>query len=96
MKDNKEIEEILTAIKEDPYKIEHVDESLYKDREFVLAACKAAEATKEGCMDAWFPGGDYDEWGFPLLQYVDESLRKDREIVLAAVKQNGFKIDGFL
>ncbi|MDG2266648.1 MAG: hypothetical protein P8L91_06660 [Candidatus Marinimicrobia bacterium] len=26
MKDNKEIEEILTAIKEDPYKIEHVDE----------------------------------------------------------------------
>ena len=47
MKDNKDRDEVLAAVKEDflcrnPYKIEHVDESLLKDREFVLAACKAA------------------------------------------------------
>ena len=46
MKDNKDRDEVLAAIKENPYKIEHVDESLLNDREFVLAVCKAAEVAK--------------------------------------------------
>ena len=40
MKDNKDRDEVLAAVKEDGYALEDADESLKKDKEIVLAAVK--------------------------------------------------------
>ena len=40
MKDNKDRDEVLEAVKHDGYALEYADKSLQKDREIVLAAVK--------------------------------------------------------
>ena len=77
MKDRKKA---LATIKDDPYKIDNVDESLLNDREFVLEACKAV-------VDA--------ECRFEILQFANKSFREDKEVVLAAVKGDGQANLGF-
>ncbi|SVD82631.1 uncharacterized protein METZ01_LOCUS435485, partial [marine metagenome] len=42
MKDNKDRDEVMAAIKNDWYAFEDADESLKKDREFVLEVVKQA------------------------------------------------------
>jgi len=41
MKDNKDRNEVLAAVKQDGYALEYADESFLKDREIVLAAVQA-------------------------------------------------------
>ena len=40
MKDNKDRDEVMVAVKEDGLALEHADESLQKDKEIVMAAVK--------------------------------------------------------
>ncbi len=91
MKDNKDRDEVLAAVKEDGQALQYADESLKKDREIVMAAVKqngyaledADESLKkdrEIVLVALKNGG--------YLYCADESLQKDKEIVMAAVKQN--------
>jgi predicted RNA-binding protein (virulence factor B family) len=85
-------QEALEALKQNGFQLEHVDESLKKDREFVLEAVKnngyaleyADESLKndrEVVLEAVKNHGN-------ALHYADESFRKDREVVLEAVKSN--------
>ena len=93
MKDNKDREEVLAAVKQDGYALDDADESLKKDKEIVLAAIKengrALEYADESFKkDKEIVMAAVKQDGY-ALKYADESFRKDREIVIAAVKNSG-------
>ncbi|EFC44723.1 predicted protein [Naegleria gruberi] len=76
---------------------EYADESLKKDREFILKAVKqygyALEYADESLKkDREIVLKAVKQNGY-TLEYADESLKKDREIVLKAVKQNGYALE---
>ena len=92
-------EEALKIVKKDGFKFENLqfaDDSLKKDKEFVLEAVKLSgfksalqyadnslKKDREIVLEAV-----KQSMGF-ALQFADDSLRKDKKIVLEAVKQNG-------
>ena len=93
MKDNKDRDEVLAAVKEGSYALKNVDESFKKDREIVMIAVKiygnALEYADESLKkDKEIVLAAVKQIGF-ALEYADESLKKNKEIVLAAVKQRG-------
>jgi len=97
MKDNKDRDEVLAAVKEDGWALEHADESLQKDKEIVMAAVKqdgyaldfadeSLQKDKEIVMVAV-------KQFSAALDFADESLKKDKEIVMVVVKQDGSNLD---
>ena len=99
MKDNKDRDEVLAAVKEDglkndnSYALRSAHKSLKKDKEIVLAAVKQNGwalfyAHKSLKNDKEIVMEAVKQHGL-ALESVDESLKKDKEIVMAAVKQNG-------
>ena len=93
MKDNKDRDEVLAAVKKDGHALKDADKSLKKDREFVLAAVKERGdlleyADKSLQKDREFVLAAVKK-NYSAFQYADESLQKDKEIVMAAVKQDG-------
>jgi len=97
MKDNKDRNEVLAAVKEDGNALEYADESLKKDKEIVMAAVKqdgwaleyADESLKKD-KEIVMAAVTQDEWCTPLF-FADTSLKKDKEIVMVAVKTSGSK-----
>jgi len=93
MKDNKDRDEVLAAVKENGRALEDADKSLQKDREIVMAAVKqnglalehadkSLQKDKEIVMAAVKQNG----WA---LTYADDTLGADREVVLEAVRNYG-------
>ena len=93
MKDNKDREEVLAAVKQDGYALDDADESLKKDKEIVLAAIKENGRALEYADESFRKDREIViaavKNSGALLEYADEPFRKDREIVLSAVKQSG-------
>ena len=92
MKDNKDRDEVLAAVKKDGWALYDADDSLKKDREIVLVAVKQSGAALEFAdeslkKDREIVMAAVKQTGF-ALDDADESLKKDREVVLAAVKQD--------
>jgi len=97
MKDNKDRDEVLAAVKQNGPDLKYADKSLQKDREIVMAAVKqngwalqyadeSLQKDKEIVMTAVKQDG-------LALEHADESFRKDREVVMAAVKQDGSALE---
>ena len=93
MKDNKDRNEVLAAVKENGYALDDADESLQKDKEIVLAAIKENGRALEYADESFRKDKEIvleavKQTGV-VLMYADESFQKDREIVLSAVKESG-------
>ena len=93
MKDNKDRNEVLAAVKENGYALDDADESLQKDKEIVLAAIKENGRALEYADESFRKDKEIvleavKQTGAALM-YADESFQKDREIVLSAVKESG-------
>ena len=92
MKDNKDRDEVLAAVKLDGLnRLNEAHKSLQKDREIVMAAVKQngwalqyADKSLQKDRKIVMAAVKQDS---NTLQYADESLQKDRKIVMAAVKQ---------
>ena len=91
MKDNKDREEVMAAVKEDGIALQYADKSFRKDREIVMAAVKqdgyaleyaddSFKADREVVLEA--VKMDYSN----ALLFADDTLKADREIVLEAFK----------
>ena len=97
MKDNKDRDEVLAAVKEDGNALEYADESLKKNKEIVMAAVKQDGRTLDYADESLKKNKDIvmaavKQGGWETLDYADESLKKNKEIVMAAVKQNGWAL----
>ena len=91
MKDNKDRDEVLAAVKEDGYALQHADESFRKDREIVLAAVKKDWEALEYADDSFKADREVvlEAVKMPFsnaLLFADDTLKADREIVLEAFK----------
>ena len=97
MKDNKDREEVLAAIKQNGwYFLEDVDKSLQKDKEIVLGAVKQngcaleyADESLQKDKEIVLAAVKQDGW---YLEYADESLKKDKEFVLEVLKDDGYAL----
>ena len=97
MKDNKDRDEVLAAVKQNGWALEDADESLQKDREIVMAAVKQDGSALEYADESLQKDKEIvlaavkNDGG--ALSYADESFRKDKEIVMAAVNQDAEALD---
>ena len=91
MKDNKDRDEVLAAVKENGRALEDADKSLQKDREIVMAAVKQDGCALEYADDSFKADREVvlDAVKMPFsnaLLFADDTLKADREIVLEAFK----------
>ncbi len=97
MKDNKDRDEVLAAVKKDGHALKDADESLRKDKEIVLAAVRTNGSALEHADKSLKKDREFVlaavKKNYYALKYADESLRKDKEIVMAAVKQDGSALE---